>query len=286
MPPSRSRKRPTSRRKSKKRVVSQNVIHPSRALPLHRPDLQLFLKHRLTVAIYADFYPVAYWNKETQTFEGLDVDILRSFSEAVGLKPPKFVRADDYWDLWEKPGQWEPKVDVSIGGIGRNDMRELSNIEWTLPYFRVQRTIVYHLDDPIRKFPEDVTGWIVGTPGSTGMADAMSALFRAGKRHLVRRRSGSDDDDVDDLLNKRIQGLMRGSFVGAALVRKYPNQLGMMPPWEAERDLGWGKAGEVFSFPCRRGSGLAALLNAHLLQLSGSGQLAALVEKHGMRDDL
>ena len=55
----------------------------------------------------------------------------------------------------------------------------------------------------------------------------------------------------------------------------------MTAPWSALHSV-VGPGGEVFAFPCRRGSGLAGTLNAYLAHIKSTGALAALVDKHGM----
>ncbi|PNH01274.1 hypothetical protein TSOC_012856 [Tetrabaena socialis] len=196
------------------------------------------------------------------------------------------VRVKDWFDAWEKPSKWGERVDLAIGGIGRAAHRTSSSIEWTLPYFTVRRTIVYNLKNPIRRFPEDVTGVVVGTMGSTGMNDAIERLRQkfgdAAWDHLDARWKSPDAKDIRDLLDGKIQGLMRGSFVGRAIVTQHPKQLGMAEPWDAAPKSLGPYGNEVFAFPCRRGSGLAAQLNAYLLRASHNGDLARLVRKHNM----
>jgi ABC-type amino acid transport substrate-binding protein len=272
----------------RKGVVSRGVIRVSRMLPGDAPDMQLHApKGRLRVAVYSEFFPVAYRTKGPPPagYAGLDVDLIEGFCRAAGLRP-QYVRVRDWGDTWEMPGTWDARVDVAIGGIGRGEWRRSPAIEWTVPYFSVRRTVLYNLQDPIHRFPQDVTGVVAGTMGSTGMDDARERLRykfgKAARDHLDARWKSSDAKDVQDLLDGKIQGLMRGSFVGKAIVAQHPTRLGMAAPWDARaRSLGPYGA-EVFAFPCRRGSGLAAQLGAYLLRLSHSGELTALVRLHGM----
>jgi ABC-type amino acid transport substrate-binding protein len=270
-----------------KRVVSRGAIRASRLARGDASELQLHApKGRLRVAVYSEFFPVAYRDPGTSSgYAGLDVDLIEGYCLAAGLRP-QYVRIRDWGDAWEMPGSWAARVDVAIGGIGRGVWRKSPSVEWTVPYFAVRRTVVYRLVDPIRRFPDDVTGVVAGTMGSTGMDDAIDRLReRFGKDawgHLDARWKSPDAKDMQDLLDGKIQGLMRGSFVGKAIVAQHPKKLGMAEPWDANpRSLGpYGV--EVFAFPCRRGSGLAAQLSAYLLRLSHGGELAALVRKHGM----
>ncbi|PNG99430.1 hypothetical protein TSOC_014791, partial [Tetrabaena socialis] len=66
-------------------VVTQH-IHVTRLLPRDAPDLQLHApRGRLRVAVYAEFYPVAY--KDGGVYKGLDIDIVEGFCRGAGLKP-------------------------------------------------------------------------------------------------------------------------------------------------------------------------------------------------------
>ncbi|PNH06371.1 hypothetical protein TSOC_007245 [Tetrabaena socialis] len=264
-------------------VVTER-IHVSRLLHLDAPELELHVgRGRLRIAVYAEFFPVAY--RDNGAYKGLDIDLIEGFCRSAGLKP-QYVRVKDWFDAWEKPSKWGERVDLAIGGIGRAAHRTSSSIEWTLPYFTVRRTIVYNLKNPIRRFPEDVTGVVVGTMGSTGMNDAIERLRQkfgdAAWDHLDARWKSPDAKDIRDLLDGKIQGLMRGSFVGRAIVTQHPKQLGMAEPWDAAPKSLGPYGNEVFAFPCRRGSGLAAQLNAYLLRASHNGDLARLVRKHNM----
>ena len=262
--------------------TASHRMHVSRDLRHMAADLEMREARRLRVAVYPDFYPVAYRDpKDRRKFLGFDIDLIRGFCKAMGLDEPVFVPVSNFFDAWGMPGSWKDRVDVAVGGFGRASYRDGAAVEWTLPYFRVQRTVVYNLAWPIGRFPRDVTGKIVGTMGSTGMTDAAFRMEAAGKQGLLEYREGKDAKDLRDLLAGKVQGVMRGSFVGKALVARHPKRLGMTKPWDIDPRL-VGPGGENFSFPCRRGSGLAGHLNAYLLHLSHTGRLKDLVRKHGM----
>ena len=277
---------PDENKNNKGRGVTRR-IHLSR-LSNASSDLQLHAPAgRLRVAVYSEFFPVAYRDKSrARAYAGLDVDIIEGFCLAHGLRP-QYVKVADWNETWAAPQKWDMRVDVAIGGIGRSDWRNAPGVEWTVPYFSVRRTVVYNRADPIRRFPEDVTGVVAGTMGTTGTQDAIERLRRKfGSRdawdHLEARWKSPDAKDIDDLLRGKIQGLMRGSFVGKAIVAKHPDKLGMAEPWDASPHGLKPYGQEVFAFPCRRGSGLAVLLSAHLMRISSSGELYALAQKHGM----
>ena len=253
-------------------------------------DLQLFdhdtPESNLTIAVYSDFYPIVYRRNNVrrtsvtknngrnrslsdgQEYAGLDVDIMKMFCDKYQLKP-RFVNIKNFDDVLEFTERWRFGIDVAIGGISRATWRNPGTVEWSIPYFRVQRTVLYRLADPIKQFPEDVTGKIRGTMGSVGFMDAGEKLYRVQKQHLLDVADVQDDKaDLRDLLNGKIQGLMRGSFVATAIVKKHRTVLGMCKPWDASK-ASVGSEGEVFAFPCRRGSGLAGALSAFLTDLAG-----------------
>lgn len=281
------------------------VIRASRDIRLRSTD-----DKTLIIAIYPNFFPIAYRAKKTSKsdsgtttttttttmkYAGLDVDILLKFCAHTGLVP-KFKAVKRWFDLWNQVDN--DQVDVAIGGISRDSYRDKTGIEWTAGYYRVMRTIVYRLDDPITDFPKGVTGKVRGTMGSSGMNDAYERIFDAGldPEDIIDDPwpPKTDEQDVRDLLNGKIQGLMRGSFVGRAIVEKYPKQLGMMKPWNTRtRNSKAAKkprnihnklknTEEVFAFPCRRGSGLANALTAFIAYLSHTGELRKLKKKYGI----
>lgn len=284
-------------------------MHMSKVIPNLAVDLMLFApgNKRLRVAVYANFFPVAYQEKarakrvdrlklgaaadstkqqqkeekkKQKPIKGFDIDLIRGFCRLANLTPV-FVAVDDFYSLWETPASWNDHFDLAVGGIGRSRWRNVGGVEWSVPYFKIHRTIVYNLKDPILTFPGGVTGKLAGTMGSTGMLDASRRMAKAKKRHLLEYRDSSDEKDLRDLLAGRLQGLMRGSFVGKALVKKHPKQLGMIKPWKAMPEV-VGPGGEVFAFPCRRGSGLAGMLNSYIGLILANGAMKALVKKHGM----
>jgi ABC-type amino acid transport substrate-binding protein len=95
---------------------------------------------------------------------------------------------------------------------------------------------------------------------------------------------GSNDDEADlrAVLEGRVQGMVRGSHVGKALVARHPEQLAMLEPWDILPSLRPTSVGEVFAFPTRKGSGLAEALTAYLARLEGRGELRRLLQKHDL----
>lgn len=111
------------------------------------------------------------------------------------------------------------------------------------------------------------------TLGSTGYLDwharNIPGSLQTGK---------SDEQDVKDLINGKVQGLMRGSFVAKAILRKHP-KLRMIPPWNVSPSI-VSKDGEVFAFPVATHSGLAQTLSAFIMFMKQSGLLDRLCHKH------
>jgi ABC-type amino acid transport substrate-binding protein len=159
--------------------------------------------------------------------------------------------------------------------------RTLELTTWTIPYFYVQRTLVYNKDDPIKRFPEDITRDFRGTFDSTGWMDAQSLVEKkapAKKRFLARGKT--DEQDVNDLISGKIQGLMRGSFVGAAIIHRHPKQLAMVKPWDMSPKLLDVPHGECFAFPCHRDSNVVVLLSMLITEMWRDGDLDKLAKKY------
>ncbi len=228
----------------------------------------------LTISAYANFYPVCY--QKNGKLMGLDVEIMKQFAKLCKLKT-KFIIKKKFKDIWLDPVTG--KSDVSIGGIGITKGRTKVFTEWTIPYFYVNRTVIYNKNDPINRFPNDVSGTVVGTVGSTGWLDAKERLAKAHKTKFIKPGK-TDDKDIQMLLDGDIQGMMRGSFVGKSIIKKYP-QLGMVKPWEIEPDI-VVKDGEVFAYPCNVRSRLGILLSVFLTEDIMNLNLKKLVEKYDL----
>jgi ABC-type amino acid transport substrate-binding protein len=116
----------------------------------------------LRVAAYANFYPVCY--RKNGKWRGLDVDLLKMFCKVAGLEL-ELVERKRYDDIWFEPP--DKKADTAIGGIANTDGRTKPNTAWSIPYFYVQRTLLYNKNDPVRRFPEDIDREVRATIGST-----------------------------------------------------------------------------------------------------------------------
>ena len=238
----------------------------------------------LTVMTYPHFYPVAFWKGEGKEKElaGLDVDVMRAFAEKCGLKV-KFVTTDKFDGIWDAPSKG--LADVSIGGIGNTIGRGDGHTEWTMPYFYVHRSVVYRKDDPIELFPYNVKRTIYGTKGSTGWWDAKLRMDGAmNDKDSFMQEGSSEDEDLNDLLSGKVQGLMRGDMVSRALVKRYPKKLAYSAwnilPTITKTD------GETFAYPCKLGSGLAVSLTTFLVETIMNGFLKKLVVKYNLGDDI
>jgi ABC-type amino acid transport substrate-binding protein len=246
-----------------------SVIFNKRTLKLIKPGF-------LTIAAYANFYPVCYKDEEGEIV-GLDIDIMRHFCKLTGLGL-HIIEYPQFRDVWLAPTQGT--ADVSIGGIGMSDRRTRRDTCWSIPYFYVHRTVVYNKKDPIKRFPQDVTGVVLATEGSTGWLDAKEKMKAAGKSKLMKPGT-TDETDIHELLAGDVQGLIRGSFVGRALVSKYPQKLAMVKPWEIDHSF-VTTDGEVFAYPTNIHSGVGVLLSAFITEEMMNNELMHLIKKYGL----
>lgn len=249
----------------------------------HR-DYQLVRKGYLTVSAYPQFYPICYFNAQRK-LAGFDVDLIKKFAKWANLKL-KFKIHQKFKNIWNAPSQG--KSDVAIGGIGITPQRTKPGTTWSIPYFYVQRTAIYNprVYNPMTngksnageksrpvfgKWPRSTV--MRATFGSTGQLD-----WKARRIPGSLQDGKSDEQDIKDLLDGKVQGVMRGSFVAKAIIRKHPN-LRMVPPWDVAPSI-VSTDGEVFAFPVSIYSGLAQTLSAFIMFMQQSGQLKQLSHKH------
>jgi ABC-type amino acid transport substrate-binding protein len=225
----------------------------------------------LTVSAYAHFYPVCY-HKKNGEIAGLDVDIMKYFCKMTGLKL-KLVEKEHFDGIWLDPIRGIS--DVAIGGIGVTKKRTRKNTNWSIPYFYVMRTLIYNKATPIQSVSKVPKHYVVrGTKGSTGWIDGKLRLPKG----VTIENGKTDEQDLHDLSTGKIQGLMRGSFVGKAIIKKHKN-LGMVEPWQIDPSL-VSSDGEVFAYPSTCESGVSQLLSVFLTEEIFTGELKHLVKKY------
>lgn len=241
----------------------------------HNSVLKTIKPGVLTVSAYANFFPVCY--KEKGVLKGLDVEIMKEFARLCNLKI-KFIEKKNFDGIWLDPVK-RPKIsDVAIGGIGITKKRTRADTEWTIPYFYVNRTLIYNKKDPLISL-KDVDRTVLGTKNSTGWIDAFERLKKLKLSHHLKPGT-TDENDLKLLLEGKIQGLMRGSFVGKAIVKKYP-QLGMITPWKMDPSL-VSSDGEVFAYPCNVRSRVGLLLSVFLTEEIMNHHLVKIIKKYGL----
>ena len=259
-------------KKSKRIPKKQNNKKLNIPYILSHRDLDTIKSNTLTVAYYPYFYPVSY-NNSRGNAAGLDVDIIKLFAKQAKLDIV-FKEYDSFNGIWNKPSLY--KADVSIGGIANSKGRTKSTTEWSIPYFYVNRSLIFKKSNPIRNFPNDVNGPIVATYESTGWKDAEKLLKRVRKQRLLIK-GNNDKDDLSDLLEGKIDGLIRGNFLSRVIISDNPS-LGMIE-WQADPSI-LASDGEVFAFPTKKGSGIAILLSTFLIEIIKDGTIVKLMKKH------
>jgi ABC-type amino acid transport substrate-binding protein len=253
-------------------------------------DVLSMLRHRtlgtmrkgiLTVAAYTQFYPISYLDEKEQRVRGLDVDIMEAFAKAANLVI-SWVHIDRFDKIWDEPAH--DRADVSIGGIANSMSRQRRETEWSIPYFYVDRALIFNLRNPVTNFPDGMqnqnfeAGSMLGTKHSIGWDDAKLQLTRIGKADLLTEGT-TDQEDMKRLLNGEVIAVMRGSLVAYALQKKHPG-LGVLV-WKASSVL-LPTDGEVFAYPTRSGSGVAMALSVFLAHIIATKEINQFTKKHNL----
>lgn len=244
----------------------------------HNSTLKTIVPGTLTVSAYTNFFPVCY--KENGVIKGLDVDIIKEFAKLCNLRL-KFVEKPKFHDIWLDPISTKSKSaisDIAIGGIGITKKRTRVDTEWTIPYFYVNRTLIYNKNYSLGSL-KDVNRTVLSTKNSTGWIDAADRLDKMKKLKYLKPGT-TDNEDIKLLLEGKIQGLMRGSFVGKAIIKKYP-QLGMITPWKMDPAL-ISSDGEVFAYPCNIRSRVGLLLSVFLAEEMMTKNMIKIIKKYGL----
>jgi ABC-type amino acid transport substrate-binding protein len=108
------------------------------SVPFHFPTLPTLHRGFLRVAAFAGFAPFA-WRSGGRA-QGRDIDFLRSFAAAHGLK--LVVDFHDFARLWELPANGE--ADIAASGIS---LRPFIPVAWTRPYSEVRRTLLIRAEE-------------------------------------------------------------------------------------------------------------------------------------------
>jgi ABC-type amino acid transport substrate-binding protein len=251
------KKSPVKKSPVKKSPVKKSVDKSAAILKkiAQRRDLNTIKEGVLTVSAYSNFYPICY--KVGEQLKGLDFDLMKEFGRMTGLKVI-FNEKKKFDGIWLDPVK--DKSDIAIGGIGMSKARTTKDTEWTIPYFYVTRTFIYNKNNPIKNL-RGIKNRVRGTVGSTGYIDAKERLTKINKDHLLVSGK-TDQQDIQDLLDGKIDGLFRGSFVGKSIVKSHP-QLAMIKPWNIDKSL-VASDGEVFAYPTNKDSGIAVILSMML----------------------
>lgn len=257
----------------------------------------------LTVAVYTEFPPVAYYDKDDKLI-GSDVDIIEEYAKICKLtlewkdkENNKRLKFDGIWNFPE-----QRKADISIGGIanalgrGTNDSIRLQreSTDWTMPYFYVHRSMIYSKKNIV--FDSN----IIGTKNSTGWTDALArqnldlkskkltAIDELLTKKIMSTKAAliegtTNHNDIKMILDGNAIGMMRGDFVALAIVKDYPDELGYFR-WNMLPEL-LPKDGEIFTFPTRLGSGIAPSMSMFIASLIYEGKLNKVLLKYNLIDE-
>lgn len=234
----------------------------------------------LVVAAYLNFFPIAYRDQNGNP-AGLDIELLQAFCDEINVTM-KIQEGKEFNTIWnEVCGRAtkfkrvdDPRADIAAGGIAMLSVRMIDcadDLAWSIPYFWVQRTLLYNtqsnFDKPDFNVPSTIQGIILKTKGSTGDEDMdhkVNSIPDQKESARIRKLLAygtTDQEDLRRLLNGQVQGLMRGSLVAKRIIKDHPT-LAMIEPWNWNQ-LSADKK-ESFRFPIRKTSKLKRPLDIFL----------------------
>jgi len=234
----------------------------------------------------------------------------------------EFVKIDHYDKLWQLPND----CNLAIGGFSKTEQREqqikqdqdngtlTKNIYWSIPYYHVQRTLIYKKNDAAmvdlaQQFVEAFkrgdrelnsvmhnappSSIFIATELSTGYYDA---ILRLGRTHddITNNRNNTNpkiefgttnEEDIRRLKTEpNVRGLMRGSDVATEIVKHDPDQsLAMITPWNIHNGIVYNygikdESNEGFSIT-GDDINLMLFINLRIIQLFQSGKIEELTER-------
>jgi len=287
-------------------------------------------KTKLKIATYKNFPPIVGFKKlnEKEVAYGFEVELLKLIFDTNFLKNYEvdlcleFVKIDHYDKLWQLPND----CNLAIGGFSKTEQRErqikqdqdngtlTKNIYWSIPYYHVQRTLIYKKDDAAmvdlaQQFVEAFkrgdrelnsvmhnappSSIFIATELSTGYYDA---ILRLGRTHddITNNRNNTNpkiefgttnEEDIQRLKTEpNVRGLMRGSDVATEIVKHDPDQsLAMITPWNIHNGIVYNygikdESNEGFSIT-GDDINLMLFINLRIIQLFQSGKIEELTER-------
>jgi hypothetical protein len=287
-------------------------------------------KTKLKIATYKNFPPIVGFKNlnEKEIAYGFEVELLKLIFDTNFLKNYEvdlcleFVKIDHYDKLWQLPND----CNLAIGGFSKTEQREqqikqdqdngtlTKNIYWSIPYYHVQRTLIYKKNDAAmvdlaQQFVEAFkrgdrelnsvmhnappSSIFIATALSTGYYDA---ILRLGRTHddITNNRNNTNpkiefgttnEEDIRRLKTEpNVRGLMRGSDVATEIVKHDPDQsLAMITPWNIHNGIVYNygikdESNEGFSITCDD-INLMLFINLRIIQLFQSGKIEELTER-------
>lgn len=287
-------------------------------------------KTKIKIATYKNFPPIVGFKKlnEKEIAYGFEVELLKLIFDTNFLKNYEvdlcleFVKIDHYDKLWQLPND----CNLAIGGFSKTEQREqqikqdqdngtlAKNIYWSIPYYHVQRTLIYKKNDAAmvdlaQQFVEAFkrgdrelnsvmhnappSSIFIATELSTGYYDA---ILRLGRTHddITNNRNNTNpkiefgttnEEDIRRLKTEpNVRGLMRGSDVATEIVKHDPDQsLAMITPWNIHNGIVYNygikdESNEGFSIT-GDDINLMLFINLRIIQLFQSGKIEELTER-------
>ena len=140
-------------------------------------------KGTLTVSTDPAYPPQSELNKETNEYEGFDIDVAKEVAERLGV--------DVAWEApaWETiiSGNWAGRWDASVGSMTITPERA-EVLHFTPPYYYTPAAIAVHEDNTSVSAPADLNGKKIGVCGG-----CTYDLYLQGKLELAQDESGEPE---------------------------------------------------------------------------------------------
>ena len=224
----------------------------------------LTLKTPGTLVVGGDtFAPV--FDADSKT--GIDVEIMKGFAKVMGLRVV-FKRVPVRELVSDTVSSPLPKgCDVIMGGVSDDYERRSFVRQLTTPYTFVRRSIIVRKGHPLKGVENgrDFKGRLYARKGSSAWSDGMGAA------NIVSDAGKPESQVFRELLDGKVDGVMRGSLVADALKARHPKLFDSIE-WDRSSQSKEGLHAMVDV-----SSGLVTALSGYFEMLKSTGKIAEII---------